>query len=283
MSISTNKRRLAFCGAALCIVLLIGLILVDAWYVPPLRGVEVRVFDVGQGDAVLIRTADAALLIDAGPNAAEEALCADLAALGVKALDAVIFTHPDEDHIGGGDLLLERFAVGTVWLAPALSEESSFDRLLAAVSRSGAEVRVGTVGARFSLGGLDVTMLAPAAAYAEANNASIVTRVDYGETSMLFMGDAEAEAETALLADPSALRADFLKLGHHGADTSTSDALLDAVQPTFAAISCGKSNNYGHPARRVVDALTARGIAIGRTDREGTLVYHSDGTSLWRE
>jgi len=283
MFICPNKRRLAFCGAAFCIILLAVLVLADAWYDPPLNGLEVRILDVGQGDAVLIRTADAALLIDAGPNAAEEELCADLAALRVDSLDVVIFTHPDEDHIGGGDLLLERFAVGTIYLAPVCGEEPSFDRLLTAASRSGAAVRAGTAGEHFSLGEIHVTLLAPTAVYDTANNASIITRIDYGGTAMLFMGDAEAEAEAVLLAEPVDLRADLLKLGHHGADTSTTEALLDAVQPAFAAISCGKGNPYGHPARRVIDALTIRGIAIGRTDREGALVYHSDGEKLWRE
>lgn len=280
MFFTQNKRRLAFCGAAFC---MIALFLLTGCGPRPVEGLEVRILDVGQGDAALIRTAEASLLIDAGPNAAEEELCAALTALGLKQIDTVIFTHPDEDHIGGGDLLLERFAVGTIYLSPATSEESSFTRLLEAAARSGAAVRVGKAGERFALGGAAVTLLAPSAAYNDANNASIVTRIDYGATSTLFMGDAEVEAEAALLAAHADLHVDLLKLGHHGADTSTTDALLDAVQPRFAAISCGKANTYGHPARRVIDALTARGIAIGRTDREGMLVYHSDGAKLWRE
>ncbi|MBQ8276765.1 MAG: DNA internalization-related competence protein ComEC/Rec2, partial [Clostridia bacterium] len=102
---------------------------------------------------------------------------------------------------------------------------------------------------------------------------------------VLLMGDAEAAAEDLLLQRYSAecLSADLLKAGHHGASTSTSDALLDAVSPRFVAVSCGYGNTFGHPARRVVDALAARGIAVGRTDREGTLIYCSDGKRLWRK
>lgn len=276
---SENKRRLAICGTALCLIVLC----VIGTRPRPVTGLEVRILDVGQGDAALIRTAGASLLIDAGPNSAEEDLCATLRALGIKRIDTVIFTHPDEDHIGGGDLLLERFSVGTVYFAPADSDAPSFARLIEAAARSGAAVRIGEAGIHFSLGEAEVHLLSPDAAYDESNNNSIITRINYGETALLFMGDAEAEAETALLRDREALYADLLKLGHHGADSSTSAALLDAVKPAFAVISCGKENTYGHPSRRVIDALTARGIAIGRTDREGMLVYRSDGVTLRRE
>ncbi|MBQ3125766.1 MAG: MBL fold metallo-hydrolase [Clostridia bacterium] len=276
-----NKRRLAFCGAVFCIVLVLLLpgILGQC---RPIAGLEVRVFDVGQGDAVLLRTAEVVLLIDAGPGAAEGELCAALSAMGIKAIDAVIFTHPDEDHIGGGDLVLERFSVGEVWLAPIRSDEPCFVRLLEAVSQSGAAVRVGAAGERFAVGELAVRLLAPLAAADDTNNSSIAARIEYGETALLFMGDAGAEVEAALLASGADLRADLLKISHHGSDSATTDALLDAVKPSHAAISCGYGNIHGHPARRVTDALRRRGIAIGRTDLEGTLVYRSDGKSLWR-
>lgn len=277
-----NKRRLALCGAAffILIVFLLSGILPQF---RPLEGLEVRFLDVGQGDAVLIRTADATLLIDAGPGAAEGKLCADLAALGIRHIDTVIFTHPDEDHIGGGDLVLERFSVGEVWLSAKTTDESCFVRLLEAISRSGAVVKVGVAGENFSVGTFSVTLLAPMAAGDDSNNSSIVTRIDYGQTAMLFMGDAEAEVEEALLAASVNLSADLIKLGHHGASGATTDALLDAVNPEHAAISCGYGNTYGHPARRVIDALRARNISIARTDLDGTLVYRSDGTHLWRE
>ena len=283
MSILQNKRRLAFCGAAFCLLLLGVLAAVGIWQAARIEGLEVRVLDVGQGDATLIRTAKASLLIDAGPNSAEETLYAMLAALGVERLDVVIFTHPDEDHIGGGDYLLARIPVGTVYLAPVAGAEASVERLYETLADSGASVRIGTAGETFALGEAVVTLLAPLAAHDDANDASIVTRITYGETAMLFMGDAGFSVEEALVAGSEALQADWIKLGHHGANSSTSEALLDAVQPRHAAISCGYANAYGHPSRRVIDALTARGIEIGRTDREGMLVYRSDGKRLWRD
>lgn len=278
---SINLRRLALCGAALCLA---GIFFSLFARPHETEHLEVRILDVGQGDATLIfAPGGGTMLVDAGPNSAEEELCGMLLALGVRQLDAVIFTHPDEDHIGGGDLLLERFPVACVYLSPCDDDDATYLRLLEAATAEGCEVLIGEAGVRFSLGEADVTLLAPSAVYKDANNASIVTRIDYGSTAVLLMGDAEGEAEEALLAGAAELRADLLKIGHHGANTSTGEALLDAVQPTFAAISCGRDNSYGHPARRVIDALTERGIEIGRTDREGMLLYVSDGVKLWRE
>lgn len=245
----------------------------------------VYVLDVGQGDAILIRTGGAAMLVDAGPNSAEEDLLFALDELGVAELDTVIFTHPDEDHIGGGDALLRSIPVGEVILPALASEEESFQRLIEAAASFGTAVRTAEPGECFRLGDATVTLLGPLAVDVKSSNdASVVTRVCYGNTAVLLMGDAEHTAEALLLAayPPEQLSADLLKLGHHGAATSTSDALLDVVRPKFAAISCGAGNTYGHPVRSIIRALDVRGIAIGRTDHEGMLIYVSDGISLNR-
>lgn len=273
----TAKRCLAVCGAALCLVLLVWLAIPR-----PTMGMEVRILDVGQGSAALLRTAEATVLIDAGANAAEAALVGTLHALDVERIDLAVFTHPDEDHIGGGDYLLDRIPVTTVVLAPIATEEACFTRLVEAAVRCDAEVQIGRAGTSLTLGGMTLTFLAPLAATDDPNAASLVTRIDYGETAILSMGDADTDIEAALLAADANLTADLLILGHHGANTSTSDALLDAVTPIHAAISCGANNTYGHPARRVIDALEARGIPVARTDREGHLCYRSDGAQLRR-
>ncbi len=275
---TTTKRCLAACGAALCLVLLACLAIPR-----PIEGMEVRILDVGQGSATLLRTASATILIDAGPNATEAALVGTLHALDVARIDLAVFTHPDEDHIGGGDYLLDRIPADTVVLAPIATEEACFTRLVEAAVRCDAEVQIGRAGTSLTCGGMTLTFLAPLAATDDANEASLVTRIDYGETAILSMGDANTDIEAALLAAGAELTADLLILGHHGANTSTSDALLDAAAPTYAAISCGIANTYGHPARRVVDALDARGITVARTDREGQLCYRSDGLQLRRD
>ncbi|MBR6708510.1 MAG: MBL fold metallo-hydrolase [Clostridia bacterium] len=245
----------------------------------------VFVMDAGQGDAILIRSGDAAMLVDAGPNSTEDELLFALDELGVDRLDVVLFTHPDEDHIGGGDGVLLNIPVERMIVSPVSSDESTFLRSLEAAEACGTTVDIAEPGEEFALGSAKVTLLGPVLTEGvSSNDASIVVRVEFGLTAVLLMGDAELDGEAALLAEypPDLLRADLIKLGHHGAATSTSAALLDAVCPAFAAISCGEGNTYGHPARSVVNRLIERGIAIGRTDRDGMLVYASDGAVLTR-
>ncbi len=241
----------------------------------------VYAIDVGQGDATLIRTAGKTMLIDAGPGMAEEALCAELSALGVRRIDVMLFTHPDEDHIGGGDLVLRRFRVEKVYLSPCDDDSVSYARLLEAISAERCAVYIGEAGVSFPLGEADVHLLSPFSASGNSNDMSIVTRVVYGDTAVLLMGDVGGKAERALLSRGVELRADLLKVAHHGADDSTTDALLDVVDPEYAVISCGWNNVYGHPSRRVLDQLAERNIPVSRTDLAGTLVYISDGTRLW--
>ena len=278
---SVGLRRLALCGAAL--LLLTAVVLTFFALRQPL--LTVCVMEVGQGDAVLVRCAGETLLVDAGPNAAEYHLLAELRAMGIHRLDVLVLTHPDEDHIGGADVILDELSVERIYMPALAAEDETFTRFGEAADRSGAEICRARSGDHFSLGEADVTFLAPLDLQGSSNDSSTVLRISCGEVSALLMGDAEVTAEELLLQRYSAeeLTADLLKVGHHGASTSTSDALLDAVSPRFAAISCGYGNNFGHPARSVVDALAARGINIGRTDREGTLIYCSDGKQFWRK
>lgn len=275
-----NWRRLAFCMATLFCAILISASLFSR---PAL--LEIHVLDVGQGDAILVRSAEQILLIDAGTNMAEEYLNAFLHSMGIKRIDVFICTHPDEDHIGGADAVLYGLEVSCLYLPAIDSNDENFTKLLIAAAETGTVVRIAEVGERFSIGEAEVQFLGPLALDGETNNASIITRITCGNTSALLMGDAELAAETALLGawSDDALDVDLLKLGHHGASTSTSAALLEAVTPRFAAISCGAGNDYGHPARSTIDALLARGIAVGRTDRDGRLIYCSDGTRFWRK
>ena len=278
---SAVLRRLALCGVALWLVTAVLLMI----FALPQPLLTFCVMEVGQGDAVLVRCAEETLLVDAGPNAAEFHLLAELRAMGIDHLDVLVLTHPDEDHIGGADVILEKFSVGRVYMPVLDAEDETFARLLETAARSGDEICVTQAGEHFSLGEADVKFLAPLDLHGSSNDSSTVIRISCREVSALLMGDAETAAEEMLLLRYSAeeLSADLLKVGHHGASTSTSAALLDAVAPRFAAISCGYGNDFGHPARSVVDALAQRGIDIGRTDREGTLVYCSDGEKIWRK
>ncbi len=243
----------------------------------------VYAIDVGQGDATLICSAGETMLIDAGPGVAEEELCAVLAALGVGRIDVLVLTHSDEDHIGGADLVLRRFAVSRVYVSPYAEKSENYLRLLSLIADERCALLNGTAGTSFSLGRAEVSFLSPPPrGQSKGNHASIVTRVSYGKTAVLLMGDVGEKIELNLLSQRDDLRADLLKIAHHGADDSTAAAFLDAVAPRFAIISCGWNNAYGHPSRRVLDMLADRDIAVGRTDLDGTLVYVSDGKKLWR-
>ena len=247
---------------------------------------EVHIIDVGQGDSILVRTDDGVLLIDAGTNSSEDELRAYLDACGVDDIDCFVCTHPHEDHIGGADMILGEYNVERLIMPETESTTVTFTKLLDALEASDAFYTEPVVGDVYTIGGFAFTILAPDESVADdSNNSSIVLRLDYGSTSFMFTGDAEAESEACILAEfsPSELDCDFLKLGHHGSTTSTTEEFLDAVSPEYAAISCGEGNSYGHPHRETLDKLASRGITgdkLLRTDLDGTCVVYSNGERI---
>ncbi len=247
--------------------------------------VEFHFIDVGQGDAALIRTPDGNILIDAGTNASEDELRAYLDALGIKEIAYAVFTHPHEDHIGGADMILHTYKVGQVILPDATATSVTFERMMdaieAGVEANGTVVKQATPGYTFSLGSLKCEVLAPiATSYTGMNNYSVTLRVDYGDTSVLYTGDAEIASESEMLDRyrlTGELDCDLLKVGHHGSDTSSGKDFLDAVSPVYAVISVGEGNSYGHPVQAILARLEAVGATVSRTDREGNIVFTSIG------
>lgn len=250
----------------------------------------VHYVDVGQGDAALVVAPDGtAMLIDAGPNSAEDELSGYIDALGIKRFTYVVFTHPHEDHIGGGDMIMRDYEVGTVIMPSAVSTTATFERLIDAIDASGARAICANdvVGMTYTLGSdigaPEFTILAPGAnEYDDLNNSSVVLRLDYGGSSFLFTGDAEKESERDQLAafGEAELRCDVLKVGHHGSSSSTTREYLDAVSPRAAVISCAKINDYGHPHRETLDKLEGAGAKTYITGEIGTVVFRSDGTNI---
>ncbi|HEV2148658.1 MAG TPA: DNA internalization-related competence protein ComEC/Rec2, partial [Longimicrobiaceae bacterium] len=245
-------------------------------------GVEVHFIDVGQGDAVAIRTpADRWILVDAGPrdegwDAGERRVLPFLRARGVRRLEALVLTHPHADHVGGAPAVLNALEVGRV-IDPGLPAPTPWylETLRAAEAR-GVPWAAAREGRTLALDGVTVEFLwprpGPLDAVTDANKISTVMHIRSGALSALLTGDAGEEEEAAVLArHPGGLRAQLLKAGHHGSRTSTSDALLDALRPELVVVSAGKRNRYGHPAPVVLRRLEARGIPVARTDREGTI------------
>ena len=244
---------------------------------------EIHVIDVGQGDAVLLRTAEHAILVDCGTNDSEQDLLDYLSRLRLTSLDALIVSHPHEDHMGGADMILRELAVGTLLLPDVEVQEDVGEQLSAAYAQSQASARLICAGERLEFGALSLLVLSPPAqGYAQMNDNSLLLRVSYGQSTVLLCGDAESAVEQYLLQtyDAALLDCDLLKAGHHGSDTSSSKELLAATTPEYVAISCGKGNPYGHPAQSVLDRAASVGATILRTDRDGTLVFVSDGQRL---
>ena len=247
--------------------------------------ISVHILDVGQGDAVLIQTTAKNILIDAGPADAADKVVAYLRGQGVRELDLVIATHPHADHIGGMAQVMRRFSVADI-VMPQIPEKLgasgySYEKLLEAVAAKGLRITRPRPGDTYDLGGATLTILGPVAEdTTNMNNNSVVARLDYGTTSFLFTGDGEAEEEESLLQAGAELSADVLKAGHHGSKTSSTGEFLQAVNPRWAAISCGWENSYGHPHSTVLRSLEGLGAAVWRTDLDGSVVFYSNGEDI---
>ena len=227
--------------------------------------------DVGQGDAaLLILPTGERIMIDTGTEESGEAILAYLAKWNVKALDLVILSHNHDDHAGGLALLEQTLPIGGVLYAGDPPAEC------------GLSMREVAAGESFSIGEVHFAVLGPLTEEG-IENRSMILRVDYGERSFLFTGDAEAEEEALLLEQmPKLLDVDLLKVGHHGSATSSNEAFLQAVTPEIAVISASADNSFGHPAPSVVDELKEVGAAVWRTDKSGTLIFLCDGDRITR-
>lgn len=246
----------------------------------PSSELEVHVIDVGQADCMLLRCGGQTLLLDGGNVEDSRLVVRYLLEQGVEELDYVVNTHPHEDHVGGLDGVMAVFPVGAVYGTTTTYASQCYDTFLHYVDQQGLTVRRPEPGAQLALGDATVTFLGPCRTYAETNNTSLVLRVDFGETSFLFTGDMEQDAEADLVSSGAYLEADVLKVGHHGSSTSTSQDFLEAVHPQYGVISCGEGNSYGHPHQETLSRLEQADVQLYRTDQCGTVRITSDGTSI---
>ena len=241
---------------------------------------ELRVsfIDVGQGDSEFIELPNGeTLLIDAGTNETGADVVNYIESLGYSSIDYVVGTHPHEDHIGGLDDVIRTFDVESVYMPKVTADTKTFEDVLDAVAEKGLSINTAKAGVSIVDGeDLSVKMLAPVLdEYDNTNDYSAVIKVVYGDTSFLFTGDAEEYAEDLITGD---VDSDVLKVGHHGSSTSTGEAFLERVSPSYAVISCGLGNSYGHPHAETIEKLG--GIPVFRTDEMGTIVATSDGSEI---
>ena len=240
----------------------------------------VRFLDVGQGDSILLACGDETMLIDGGPVEEGQFLVSRLNRLDVTGLTYVVNTHPDEDHCGGLAAVLAKYPAEHVYSSVTEYTTKVFSNVVKYADEQGHPVEVPQTGDSWTLGSASVQVIGPVQTYSDPNNGSLVLRVDYGGTSFLFTGDMEQNAEADLMDSGANVRADVLKVGHHGSPTSSSEAFLEAVAPSIAVISVGKDNDYGHPGADVLARLEALGTTIYRTDTQGEIIITSDGQTL---
>lgn len=246
----------------------------------PAGKLTVHYIDVGQGDATLITCGEDAMLIDAGDNSKGTALQSYLLSQDITELDYVIGTHPDADHIGGLDVVITKFDCGTILLTGEEKETKTYDDVVSAIEYRGYKKTLPSPRDTFPLGDASFTILAPLFGNEDSNDNSIALLLTYGDTRFYFEGDAGEEEEEQILSSKADVGADVYKIGHHGSKTSTTDDMLDAVNPAYAVISAGEGNRYGHPHAEVLNKLRSAGIKTFRTDEQGTIVALSDGKNI---
>ena len=253
------------------------------------RCLTVHFLDVGQGDAIAVRTPGGRwVLVDGGPrnegrDAGRRVVVPFLRREGAVRLAAIVATHAHADHVGGLPAVLSALPVDVVLEPGEPLGEAPYLEFLAASEASGARWRAARRGDRLDVDSVRFTVLSPDSAWAaettDPNEESVVLLVEYGHVRLLLTGDAGVPVEYRLAGGVGDV--DVLKVGHHGSRSATSDAWLDEARPEIAVISVGARNTYGHPAPEVMARLVAHGVQVHRTDREGTVTLESDGQRVW--
>ena len=248
-------------------------------------GLVVAFLDIGQGDAIFIEAPNGTqVLLDGGANKKVLSELAAIMPFHDRSIDMVIASHPDQDHIGGLPSVLARYQVGMV-MDPGLEHDTAAYREL---ERMVEEKNIERVIARRGQivwldDGVYLEILFPDRDPAgwDTNDASIVARLVYGDTSFMLTGDSPQKIERYLVGlEGDNLASDVLKLGHHGSKTSTSEVFLGFVSPAYTIISAGRENQYGHPHKEVLELVGRFGIPILATYERGTVVVRTDGTHI---
>ena len=242
----------------------------------------VKVLDVGQGDATLIRVAGQTVLVDTGDIEHRDKIVAYLKREGITTIDKVIITHPHADHLGGMPGILENFTVGRIYDSGRTATTALYRQYLSLVNKKKIPFTVVTPGTEIIIANdIKLKIFAPDKSFladTEMNNNSVVAKLIYNKFSMLLTGDAEKESEAIMLKTYAAeLKSTLLKSGHHGSNTSSTSEFLKAVKADAVIISLGAHNDYHHPHPSTLKKYEQAKLKIYRTDLDGTVSITSDG------
>lgn len=244
-------------------------------------GLTVHFLDVQHADCILLACGGEYALVDGGYPESGDKIVAYLEEQGVKKLELMVGTHPHGDHIGGLPQVLNTYPTETVWTSQLPYTNDYVSDFTTAVTRNGADFVQPRPGESFQLGDTTIDVIGPLnLRYEDANDLSLVLRVTYGDTRFLLTGDMEEFAERELVEAEVDLKADVLKVGHHGSASSTSYRFLRAVAPTYGVISLAAYNEYGHPHNDPMSRLMDADVTIYRTDKMYDVVAFSDGETI---
>ena len=244
---------------------------------------SVHIIDVGQGDSIFIQTPEnKRILMDAGDEDAEHTVYSYLKRRGVKKIDVLIATHPDTDHIGSMDYIIDKFKISHFYMPEAKTDSEAFYNLLDSCKDKNLKIEYLTKGDVLKIdSSTSMEILSPSTITDKNNLNSIVSLLNYKGYEFLFTGDAEKENESEILSSCNLPDIEFLKAGHHGSSSSSTDEFIAKLKPEAVAISCGYNNDYGHPHRSVLDTFRENGSVVYRTDKNGTLVFYCDENGIF--
>lgn len=243
-----------------------------------LSGLKVSFIDVGQADSILIQDEVGNVLIDAGNTEDGPLLTKYLQEQNISEFNYVIGTHAHEDHIGGMADIINNFKVDNFYMPDVMTTTKTFEDLLDTLNNKNVQFQTPNIDDKFNVGDANFIVCFVGTDNSNLNNSSIVLKLIYGNISVMLMGDATNSVEKEIISKD--IKADVLKVGHHGSATSTSNAFLKKVNPSYAIISVGKDNTYNLPSSKTIDKLNNLGIKIYRTDENGSIILTSDGSNI---
>jgi competence protein ComEC len=243
--------------------------------------VTVHFIDVGNGDSILIQSSKGNVLIDGGSKETEKMVMQYINDVGVTHFNYIIATHPHSDHIGGLKTVIKNIVTDNIYMPKVIHTTATYKNFIEEVLSQNLNVIEPKPLEEFYVDDIKFTILSPISSdYGNLNDYSIVVKMEYGKTSFLFTGDMELVSENEIIQKKYDIKADVLKVAHHGSKTSSSPEFIAKIDPRIAVISVGTNNSYNHPSDETIKTLDDFNIKILRTDELGCIVIKTDGKNI---